>query len=47
LQAISKQAYHACIEKWKDRWNRCIQSGGSYFEGDNFEKLLDAFVFLQ
>jgi hypothetical protein len=37
LQAIPKQAYHTCIEKWKDRWNRCIQSGGSYFEGDNFE----------
>jgi transposase len=37
LQAIPKQAYQICIEKWKDRWNRCIQSGGSYFEGDNFE----------
>jgi hypothetical protein len=34
LQAISKQAYQMCIEKWK---NCCIQSGGSYFEGDNFE----------
>jgi hypothetical protein len=37
LQAIPKQAYQTCIEKWKDRWNCCIQSGGSYFEGDNFE----------
>jgi hypothetical protein len=37
LQAIPKQAYQTCIEKRKDRWNRCIQSGGSYFEGDNFE----------
>jgi hypothetical protein len=37
LQAIPKQAYHTCNDKWKDRWNRCIQSGGSYFEGDNFE----------
>jgi hypothetical protein len=36
LQAIPKQAYQTCIEKWKDRWNRCIQYGGSYFEGDNF-----------
>jgi transposase len=36
LQAISKQAYQTCTEKWKDRWNRFIQSGGSYFEGDNF-----------
>jgi hypothetical protein len=31
------QAYETCTEKWNDRWNRCIQSAGSYFEGDNFE----------
>jgi hypothetical protein len=37
LQAISKQVYQTCIEKWKDHGNRCILSGGSYFEGDNFE----------
>jgi hypothetical protein len=37
LQAIPKQAYQTCIEKWKEHWNCCIQSGGSYFEGDNFE----------
>jgi hypothetical protein len=37
LQVIPKQAYQTCTEKWKDRWNRCIQSVGPYFEGDNFE----------
>jgi hypothetical protein len=37
LQAIPKQAYQTSIEKWKDRLNCCIQSRGSYFEGDNFE----------
>jgi histone-lysine N-methyltransferase SETMAR len=37
LEAIPKQGYQTCTEKWKDHWNRCIQSGGSYFEGDNFE----------
>jgi transposase len=37
LQAIPRQAYQTCVEKWKDRWIRCIQSGGSYFEGGNFE----------
>jgi hypothetical protein len=37
LQAIPKQAYQTYTEKWKDCWNRCIQSGGSYCEGDNFE----------
>jgi hypothetical protein len=36
LQAIPKQSYQTSTEKWKDRWNRCIQSGGSYFEGDDF-----------
>jgi hypothetical protein len=35
--AVAGHSYQTCIEKWKDRWNRCIQSGGSYFEGDNFE----------
>jgi hypothetical protein len=37
LQAIPKQAHQTWTEKWKDHWNRCIQSGGLYFEGDNFE----------
>jgi hypothetical protein len=37
LQAIPKQAFQTCIEKWKDRCNHHIQSGGSYFEGDNFK----------
>jgi transposase len=36
-QANPKQAYQTCTEKWKDHWNRCIQSGGLYIEGDNFE----------
>jgi transposase len=29
LQAIPKQAYQTYIEKWNNRWNCCIQSGGS------------------
>jgi hypothetical protein len=37
LQAILLKAYQTCIEKWKDRGNRYIHCGGSYFEGDNFE----------
>jgi hypothetical protein len=37
LQAIPKQMYQTCIEKWKDHWNHCIQSGGSHFEGDDFK----------
>jgi transposase len=37
LQVILKQAYHTCIEMWKDHWNHCILSRGLYFEGDNSE----------
>lgn len=34
LKAISKTAYQECPEKWKRRWQRCIQAQGEYFEGD-------------
>jgi len=27
LQAVSKQAYHRCIENWKDHCNHCILCG--------------------
>jgi hypothetical protein len=37
LQAIRKQTYQTRTVKWNDHCNHCIQSGGSYFEGDNFE----------
>jgi histone-lysine N-methyltransferase SETMAR len=37
LQTIPRQAYQTCVEKWKDRWKRCIQSGELYFKGDKFE----------
>jgi histone-lysine N-methyltransferase SETMAR len=37
LQAIPRQAYQTCTGMWKDRWNLCIQSRGSYFEGVNIE----------
>lgn len=34
LQAIRKQDYQTCFEKWKGRWAKCVQSQGEYFEGD-------------
>jgi hypothetical protein len=37
FQAIPKQAYQTYIEKCKDHWNRCVHSGGLYFEEDIFE----------
>lgn len=30
-----KQAFDICIEKWKDYWNQCVQSGGSYFDNSD------------
>nr|APL98288.1 putative DD34D transposase [Bactrocera tryoni] len=34
LKAIPKSAYEKCFEDWKNRWHKCITSGGDYFEGD-------------
>lgn len=34
LKEISEHEYNRCFEDWKNRWNKCIVSGGEYFEGD-------------
>jgi hypothetical protein len=34
LRAIPKKAYQDCFQKWQRRWERCINAGGEYFEGD-------------
>jgi hypothetical protein len=34
LRAILKKAYQDCFQKWQWRWERCINAGGEYFEGD-------------
>jgi hypothetical protein len=46
LHVIQKQAYKTCW-KWKNRWNNCIQSGGTYFEGHNSASLISSLVYLQ
>ena len=33
LKVIPKSEFQDCFEKWKDSWNRIIQSSGDYFEG--------------
>jgi len=33
LRAIPQNTF----QNWKKRWERCIKSGGEYFEGDNFD----------
>lgn len=34
LNTLKKEHFQECFQKWKHRWNRCVQSEGDYFEGD-------------
>ena len=34
LKAITLQEFQNCVEQWKKRWVKCIDSQGEYFEGD-------------
>jgi histone-lysine N-methyltransferase SETMAR len=34
LHTIPKQAFQNCFQRWKDRWAKCVESQGAYFEGD-------------
>jgi len=33
LNNISSEDFLHCYEEWQQRWNRCIQSQGAYFDG--------------
>ncbi|GFW82750.1 putative transposase [Trichonephila clavipes] len=37
LKAVPISEFHQCYEEWQKRLQRCVASGGSYFEGDNVE----------
>ena len=37
LRSIPKNSFQECFSKWKKHWQRCIQSRGEYFEGDEAE----------
>lgn len=39
LKAIPAEEFKKCFYNWKERFHRCIQAGGNYFEGDtlNFD----------
>lgn len=37
LKAIPTIEFQKCFEEWKNRWHRCIVSGGDYFEGDDID----------
>ena len=34
LYSIPKEAFLKCFQQWRDRWEKCVQSQGDYFEGD-------------
>ena len=36
LRAIQQNTFQDAFQNWKQRWERCIKSGGEYFEGDKF-----------
>jgi hypothetical protein len=37
LRAIPQNKFQDAFQNWKKRWERCIKSGGGYFEGDKFD----------
>ena len=39
LRAIPPNTFQDAFQNWKRRWERCIKSGGGYFERDKFDKL--------
>jgi len=34
LRAIPQNTFQDAFQNWKKRWERCINSRGEYFEGD-------------
>jgi transposase len=34
LNTLTPADFSEYFQKWKNRWNRCIQAQGDYFEGD-------------
>jgi len=34
LNMLMPEDFNECFEKWQNRWDRCIQAQGDYFEGD-------------
>ena len=34
LNTLMPADFSECFQKWQNRWGRCIQAQGDYFEGD-------------
>jgi len=39
LKAITLQEFQNCFEQWEKLWDKCIDSQGEYFEGDQILKM--------
>ena len=37
LRPIPQSTFQDAFQNWKKRWERCMKSGGEYFEGDKFD----------
>ena len=37
FRAIPQNMFQDAFQNWKKHWERCIKSGGEYFEGDKFD----------
>jgi len=35
LNTLMSADFNECFQKWQNRWDRCIQAPGDYFEGDS------------
>jgi len=35
LHTLTENDFRYCYDQWKKRWNHCVTSQGSHFEGDN------------
>ena len=34
IDTITQEDFHAALQKWLGRYNKCIAAGGDYLEGD-------------
>ena len=41
LNTLTQADINECFQKWQNRWDRCIQAQGAYFEGDSGNKDLN------
>jgi transposase len=35
LRTLTENDFQYCYDQWKEHWNHCVTSQGSYFEGDS------------